>query len=173
MIFYLTIASLFWLLAILPQRFKTIADCAAFLMFFGVAGLRQNTGFDWIVYEQYFLAVAGKHCYTGPQFEPIFWLLSAPLTLISSDVSILFLTISLTNTAILFWFCRRFCGSFALPAALVFCWVYLALEMSVLRQSLAVSALTMALAFLFTRTLPALAMKLLNADPCMNCLHMS
>lgn len=150
MSFYFIIAALLWALAFasLHSNARRYADILALVIFIAVAGLRQHTGYDWMLYEDYFHAIGGHHCYRGPVFEPLYWLINAPLAVITTQVWTVFLLIAALNGAAFLYFCRVFAVGFALPAALYFCWIYLPLQMGVLRQSLAVSAFLIAISAL-------------------------
>lgn len=150
MSFYFIVAACFWSLAFASLRLpaKRYADGAALILFIAVAGLRFETGYDWMLYEDYFHAIGGHHCYRGPSFEPLYWIVNAPFAVLTSQVWVLFLLVAGLNGAAFWYFGRVFGVGFALPAALYFCWIYLPLQMGVVRQSLAVSAFMIALAAL-------------------------
>jgi len=160
---YFIFAAIFVLLALGHYRFRKwskVIDMTALLLFIGIAGLRYQTGYDWVVYEDYFYAIYDStRCYQGPAMEPLYWLFNVPLSLLGLDVSVLFIVIASLNGVIFYFFCRSFGVGFAYPAAFYFSWIYLALQMGVLRQSLAVSFFLIAcMAFLqrsYGRTLLA------------------
>lgn len=149
MIFYYSIAALLWLLAyatILRPDYAQRAHQAALVIFIAVAGLRFETGYDWIAYERYFKSISdADYCYKGPVMEPLFWVLAKLVALVSHDVQLLFFIITTINAVVLWRFCRHFQGNFAIAAATIFGWIYLTLYMGTLRQSLAVCAFLLAL----------------------------
>lgn len=142
MIFYFTIAIVLWLLAwttIARPAHAHLAHRTALVIFIAVAGLRFETGYDWLAYERYFQGISdADYCYIGPVMEPLFWALAKLVALFSSDIQLLFFVIILINAAVLWRFCRYFEGNFAIAVATIFGWIYLTLYMGTLRQSLAI-----------------------------------
>lgn len=149
MSFYILAGISFWGLALwslhkrADSRYSDLAALAAFIM---IAGLRYQTGYDWLVYENYFHAVEdSNYCYFGPPMEPLFWGLNVLVSLLGGDIQTLFFVVASFNGMILYIFCRRFAAPFACVAAICFCWIYLPLHMAALRQSIAVSLFLLAI----------------------------
>lgn len=149
MSFYILVGISFWGLALWSLRTRAdsnYADLAALAAFIMIAGLRYQTGYDWLVYENYFHGVAdANYCYFGPPMEPLFWGLNVLINLLGGSVQTLFFIVASFNGLILFLFCRRFAAPFAFVAAVCFCWIYLPLHMAALRQSIAVSLFLLAM----------------------------
>ncbi len=149
MYFYIIAAGMFWILAAsalcAPKR-AIYLHTAAFLLFVAIAGLRYQTGYDWLVYENYIHGVNDPSlCYMGPPMEPLFWLLSALAGITPDATQTLFFLTACFNGIALYLFCRRFAAPFAFVAAIYFCWIYLPLQMAMVRQSIAISFVMLAL----------------------------
>ena len=57
MIFYFAVALILWLFTLLDIQngiLRPLLRVCAFFLLVGVAGLRFDTGYDWMVYEQVF-----------------------------------------------------------------------------------------------------------------------
>lgn len=146
---YFGIAAIVWVLAwvsqMRPQTARAI-DYACLFLFVGIAGLRYHTGFDWFVYSDFFDSQQSwQTCSRGPSFEPMYAGLSALFAMVTSHVAVLFFSIAVFNAVVFYRFCRMMNGSFALAFAFYFCWIYLPLQMGVVRQSLAVSLVLLAM----------------------------
>lgn len=155
MSFYILAGISFWGLALWSLRTRAAAryaDIVALAAFIMIAGLRYQTGYDWLVYEHYFHGVVdANYCYFGPPMEPLFWGLNVLISLLGGDVQTLFFIVASFNGLILYLFCRRFTAPFAFVAAICFCWIYLPLHMAALRQSIAVSLFLLAMLALHSR----------------------
>lgn len=155
MSFYILSGLYFLLLAFWSLQKRTdsrYADFAALAAFIMIAGLRYQTGYDWVVYENFFHGVSdSSYCYFGPPMEPLFWGLNALIHSLGGNIQILFFIVASFNGIVLYIFCRRFAAPFACVAAICYFWIYLPLHMAALRQSIAVSLFLLAMLAVHSR----------------------
>ncbi|WP_460158347.1 EpsG family protein [Pseudomonas sp. S3_E11] len=163
MFFYIGVGFLLWVITI-PGLFvssKTgISFFLALIVFWFICSFRFETGFDWVVYEQYFNAIESSDFLEFPQdvvsMEPLFYLANYLVSRVAGFQLFLFL-VGTFNTYCACRFFRRFDSRVSLGFAFVFCWVYFPLEMGTIRQSIAVSIMLLSMeSFVFGKTKKAL-----------------
>ncbi|KQN57140.1 EpsG family protein [Pseudomonas sp. Leaf58] len=154
MIFYLCVAMALWLMSapsIFSLRSTGISLVLGTVLVWSVCALRFETGFDWMVYESYFNAIAQSPFLAQPQdvvaMEPLFYLLNYLIAQIG-NFQLFLLVVGTINILSAVYFLQRFDIRVVFGLAYVFCWVFLPLELGTIRQSLAVSALLVCLTLL-------------------------
>ncbi|CAJ0896269.1 hypothetical protein R1479_04032 [Ralstonia mannitolilytica] len=171
MLFYAILFVAFWALSLPSLRAKRESAGVVLLLslvFVLVAGLRYETGYDWPVYHaafdqtpDLFALLSGAET-DGPEaslMEPLFLGLMSLVKTLGGNVQALFFVVALFNTIVLVRFLERAGARVALCMAIYFSWLYLSVQMAVVRQSIAVSFLMLAvLAFDQRRPLKALAL---------------
>jgi hypothetical protein len=163
MFFYLGVGLLLWAITI-PGLFvnsKTgISFFLAIIFFWFICAFRFETGFDWMVYEQYFNAIEASDFLEFPQdvvsMEPLFYLANYLVSRVAGFQLFLFLVGTFNTYCACRFFCR-FDSRVSLGFAFVFCWVYFPLEMGTIRQSIAVSIMLLSMeSFIFGKPKKAL-----------------
>lgn len=154
MIFYIGTACLLWLVAArstLNSNGSNFSYIFGALLFWIVCAFRFETGFDWLVYENYFEAVVSSGFMSLPKsvvsMEPLYYLLNLAVSYVGGFQLLLFV-VGTVNAACAAFFFYKFGVRSAFWVAFVFCWVYLPLELGTIRQSLAVSMMLIAIVFL-------------------------
>lgn len=143
--FYLLTALVLWILS--TPRVIGSGESGAGLLFstiiiFLFFAFRYETGFDWMVYQQYFNAVKDSDfmALTGEtvSMEPFYYLLNYIISRVG-DFQLLLFVVATINIICAFKFFRYFNASTTFCFAFVFCWALLPMWMGTIRQSLAVS----------------------------------
>jgi len=154
MLFYLCVALALWLMAtpgILSMRSTGVSLVLGVTLVWFICALRFETGFDWMVYESYFNAIAQSPFLAQPQdvvpMEPLYYLLNYVIAQIG-NFQLFLLVVGTLNIICAAYFLQRFDIRVAFGLAYVFCWVFLPLELGTIRQSLAVSAMLICLVLL-------------------------
>ncbi|MCW8352386.1 EpsG family protein, partial [Citrobacter portucalensis] len=143
--FYLLTALVLWILST-PRVIGGIESGVGLLfstvIIFIFFAFRYETGFDWMVYQQYFNAVKASDfmALTGEtvSMEPFYYLLNYIISR-AGDFQLLLFVIATINIICAFKFFRYFNASTTFCFAFVFCWALLPMWMGTIRQSLAVS----------------------------------
>ncbi|WP_397448109.1 EpsG family protein [Pseudomonas sp. NA-150] len=161
MYFYLIIGLLLWVASIPGLFLKQVSDSRilkllliSVLIFWGVCSFRFETGFDWVVYEQYFDDVGKAPFMRLPagvvSMEPLFYLLNYVVALVGGFQLLLFV-VGTFNTYCVAKFFSEFevDGSFGL--AFCFCWIFLPLQMGTIRQSIAISFVLLAMCYALSK----------------------
>lgn len=156
MYFYLGVGFLLWAIAIPGLFMKTktgISFFLAMMVFWLICAFRYETGYDWVVYEQYFNAVKSSGFLDFPQdvvsMEPLYYLLNYLVSRVG-DFQLFLLLVGSFNTYCACRFFYRFDSRVSLGLAFVFCWVFFPLEMGTIRQSIAVSIMLLSMeSFIF------------------------
>ncbi|MCJ8519288.1 hypothetical protein ABID21_001984 [Pseudorhizobium tarimense] len=141
------------LLALLPTQTadkKWAGDFAALILIL-FAGLRFETGYDWIHYEQFFYAtptviqvILGGA--SVPDYsDPLYLLLNMAVKSVGGGVGVLFIVIAFVSIGIMHVAISRFCRNMALVWLVYFGVVFLTAQMTTLRQALSCSFLIAAL----------------------------
>ena len=156
MVFYLTIAVMLWVFALVTQwrpQTQWVLGLLALALFVAIGGLRYQTGFDWAPYDRYMHAISDASiCFREAQREVGYWALNALVYLAGGTLSAVFFVAALFNGIVYYEFCRRHRAPFTWAAAFYFCWIYLTLQMAVERQAISVSFFLLALLALDQRT---------------------
>ncbi|AMO96995.1 putative membrane protein [Collimonas fungivorans] len=155
MIFYLSLAFVFWLFVLVTEYRKDLYPLLAgivILAFVGLAGLRWETGYDWIAYEQ---AVAAAPTLLRLSFfhlpdalkpmEPLFVILLSTIKTFGGTIQTLYFIVALFNGITFYVFVRYCRANVIFSFAIYFCWVYLLVQMGIARQSIALSFIMLAL----------------------------
>lgn len=135
------------------DRGSRALDYLALLLFIFFAGLRFETGNDWLIYKQDYEIIEFSNFFAYVQestFEPGY----LAITFICSQImsfQLFLLLVSVINGVILHRFCRFFGAGFSGVAAICFCWTYLATNMATLRFSLSTSMVLLAVLFWLER----------------------
>lgn len=153
---YIAALTLFWggaTIALFRKRTDFLLLCVVFVAFVLLADTRYETGFDWPVYELALSeAPALVDLFNGAVLqdtvrlmEPLFLLLLSTLKSFDADIQTLFFVVALFNGAVLIRFFQYTRTNIAVGLAIYFSWAYLVVQMAVIRQSLAVSFLMLAI----------------------------
>lgn len=155
--FYLLVFCALWgLFLISSVRGQTIAyvEYAALAIFIVVAGQRFETGNDWLIYRDHYLALQ-QYGFSGgdnpqfPEFEPLY-VLTAWLSGRIFSFQVFLFVVTAFNGLVLFRFAKFWKASFAGVAAIYYSWIYLATQMATIRYSLAMSFILLALICVLT-----------------------
>lgn len=152
MTLYFVVFVLLWSgFALQATRVRTLdaVDVIALLVFVLVAGQRFETGNDWVIYRDHFIAMQNYMAWGSeqlgdfPSFEPLY-VLTAWIVGIFFDFQTFLLLVALFNGIILFRFSRFWRASFVGVCAIYYAWLYLGTQMATIRYSLAMSFLMLA-----------------------------
>jgi len=124
----------------------------AMVIFVAIAGLRLDTGYDWIAYEAALeeapplinLSFGDLPPLIG-NMEPLFVILLCAIKEFGGSIQILFFVLALFNGLVFYCFVRYCKGCVILAFAVYFCWAYLSAQMGIIRQSIAISFLMLSL----------------------------
>jgi EpsG family len=153
--FYISMALLFW--AFVPiavsstKEHKGLAICSV-VFFIAIAGLRLETGYDWIAYESalndapsiFNFTLSGLPPTIG-QMEPLFIVLLSIIKTLGASIQFLYFVVALFNGIVFYIFVRYCRASVIVAFATYFCWAYLLAQMGIIRQSIAISFLMLSL----------------------------
>lgn len=166
MTLYVTIFAVLWvalLVSTAKGRVWQPLEFGALAIFVLLAGQRFETGNDWVVYRDHFLAIQQFGFEAGssdqfPAFEPLYarlvWIAGSLV-----DFQEFLLLVALFNGIVLFRFARAWGVSFLGIFAIYYAWLYLATQMATTRYSLAISFILLAvIAVLKGRRLTAYAL---------------
>jgi hypothetical protein len=156
---YLVIAVCLWSLAYLEQtpsqHRRSLLHWPALILFIGFAGLRFETGYDWLGYERVLsdtptlreVMECPDRLTEDTQMEPLFAALNVAVKSVGGDLQLLFFVAMLFNGLVIYRFVCRY-GRFPLFClATYFCWAYLTAQMTLVRQSLASSFILLAVLY--------------------------
>lgn len=145
MIFYVGTAVLLWMMSFrsaLGGVGTGFGILFGTLIFWAISAFRFETGFDWMIYEGYFNAVASSDFLVIPtevvSMEPLYYLLNYVVSTLG-DFQFFLFVIGTVNAVCAIYFFYKLGIRVVFGLAFVFCWVYLPLELGTIRQSLAVS----------------------------------
>lgn len=155
MIFYLSLALIFWAFVLIAEHRKDLHQllvAAVTIAFVMLAGFRWETGYDWIAYEQALAAAPSLFQLSFAHLpdalrpmEPLFVILLSTIKTFGGTMQSLYLIVALFN-GITFYIFVRYCRASVIFAfAVYFCWVYLLAQMALIRQSIALSFLMLSL----------------------------
>lgn len=156
MIAYFSVSLTLWILFLMSislGRDSRALDFIALLLFVLFAGLRFETGNDWLIYKQDYEIIEFSNFFAYAQestFEPLYLAVTFICSQIVSFQVFLFL-VSVFNGFVLHRFCRFFGAGFSGVGAICFCWTYLATNMATLRFSLSTSMVLLAVLFWLER----------------------
>lgn len=158
MVFYLSIALILWLLALLDIKnsiLRPLFRVIAFTLLVGVAGLRFETGYDWMVYDQVFVEIAKNESLINiiSQFnmEPAFIALCKAIDYLGGGLQSLFIVVAVFNFYAILKYLSLTKGSFLFGVSIYFCWIYLPVQMGVIRQSIGCSLVFLAIYYLINQ----------------------
>lgn len=149
MIFYFIIFAILWIgfaLQVAKAGAVSSIDAIALLVFVIVAGQRFETGNDWLIYRDHYIAMQDYLTWGSgqladfPDFEPLY-VLTVWLCGVFFDFQSFLLLVALFNGVVLFQFCRFWKASFVGVSAIYYAWLYLGTQMATIRYSLAMSFL--------------------------------
>lgn len=154
MIAYVATLGFFWCLVLIDLlvggRTK-LTSWVALALFILFAGLRYETGNDWVVYREYYNVASISDLLDFPEgfpyFEPLYVVLNVVLSTFLDFQWLLFF-VTLFNGFILYFFCTYFKGSFPFLCTFYFSLVYLPTQMATIRYSLALSFVLIGLLFI-------------------------
>ncbi|UBM11717.1 EpsG family protein [Cupriavidus metallidurans] len=152
MTFYLVVFALLWLgVFFSTARGEILIDfeLLALIAFILIAGQRFETGNDWLIYRDHYIALQNFGLDAGenpqfPVFEPLYALLVWMIGYLF-DFQIFLLLVALFNGIVLYRFARAWRASFLGLFAIYYAWIYLATQMATIRYSLAISFVLLAL----------------------------
>jgi hypothetical protein len=152
---YFSVSLTLWILFFMSislgkdSRDSRALDFCALLLFVLFAGLRFETGNDWLIYQQDYESIELSDFFSFVQessFEPLYLAVTFICSQVVNFQAFLFL-VSVFNGSILYRFCRHFGAGFSGVGAICFCWTYLATNMATIRFSLSVSLVLLAVLF--------------------------
>lgn len=156
MFFYLLVGSLFWLGAIInfnKTAYTNYINITFIFIFILIAGLRYQTGFDWLVYEYNlthdlrieYLLCRYKNGMLQTNMEPLFRVLLNIIEYFKGGLFHLNIIVASFNGYCIYQFLKKANANILFSLAIYFCWVYLPLQMGVMRSSLSLSFLMLAI----------------------------
>lgn len=151
---YISAFSFFWFLffcSVITARRDVLLDVLAFILFVCFAGLRFETGNDWLVYRDNYNALRETSDLVAvftASFEPLYMAVAFFFAHVV-NFQIFSFFVSLFNGVILFKFCQFLQVSFSGVAAICFSWVYLATYMAATRYSIAISFILLSLIYIY------------------------
>jgi len=148
--FYLGIA---WILGVagvlssLARRHIPLLSAIMICLFWAVAALRYDTGFDWLVYKNYFNQFLGIPPVGSDivPMEPLYRLLNIIVAAVFAHFQMIFLIVATFNVWVATRIIRNTRANVLFCLFFYFCMIYLPLQMGVLRQSIAVSLVLLAM----------------------------
>lgn len=155
MSFYFSIAIVFWLFTLLnieDSPLQPLLRACVIILFIAIAGLRFETGYDWMVYENVFVAMTKGEGITNVvsnfQMEPAFIFLCQVVSFFGGGLQSLFMVVAIFNTYAIHKYLSLTKGAFFLAVSIYFCFVYLPVQMGVIRQSIGCSFVFLSIYFL-------------------------
>jgi hypothetical protein len=160
LIFYLSFGLIFWIFALVSVGLNyqhKILVAAAIIAFVMLAGFRLETGYDWMAYEQALTDVppfsdlsfadlfSGGLPDTVRLMEPLFIVLLSMIKEYGGTIQTLYFIVALFNGLAFYAFVRHCRANVILAFAIYFCWLYLPVQMGVMRQSIALSFMMLSL----------------------------
>jgi hypothetical protein len=154
MTFYLAVFCVLWglfLVSTVKGNGIFSLEYVALIVFVLVAGQRFETGNDWVIYRDHYLALqefgfSGGDSPQFPTFEPLYvltvWLFGKIF-----DFQIFLFFVAAFNGIVLFRFVKSWGANFCGVAAVYYSWIYLATQMATTRYSLAMSVILIALMY--------------------------
>lgn len=152
---YIIVALLLIALALLDveyPRLRPACAAASLMLVTAFAALRYQTGYDWLVYEDFFNSTVDLETalYRGipPQdrpMEPLFYALNMLIKSIGGSLTLLFAIVAVFNCYVIHVVTRRISDGQSLMWALYFALVFPIAQLSIIRQSLAASFVLLAL----------------------------
>jgi transmembrane protein EpsG len=127
-----------------------------FLIFWLVAGLRFETGVDWLYYKNFFQRVEpigevlSGHSYqfSETRFEIGFKILNSLVKSFTDDVQWLFIIIAFITNILLFLSLRRYSNYLYISLLIYFCSIYFILDMSGIRHCISLNIFLYSIQFL-------------------------
>ncbi len=160
LIFFLLCIGCYISLSIDGHRYEKPFYIILFVLFWLTAGLRFETGMDYFsyqtTYEQTFtLSQAAKYGRMGDfNMEPGYVFLSSIFKSMGAEINMMFLFISLITSLLLFTSFHRYINKYKFFALLVyFSFVYFILDMSGVRQAIAVNIFLYSIRFIYEKKL--------------------
>ena len=152
MTFYLVVFCALWglfLVSAIKGHELVALEYVALAIFIVVAGQRFETGNDWLIYRDHFLALqefglGGGDSAQFPAFEPLYVLTVWAFGKFS-NFQFFLLVVAAFNGFVLFRFAKIWGASFCGLAAIYYSWIYLATQMATTRYSIAISIILIAL----------------------------
>ncbi|RDK12133.1 EpsG family protein [Cupriavidus lacunae] len=156
MMFYLVVFALLWFALYYSAAKGEISEpleVMALVVFVLIAGQRFETGNDWLVYRDHYIALQnfgleGGNSEQFPVFEPLYVLLVWMAGRLF-DFQTFLLLVALFNGIVLYRFAKAWRVSFLGVFAIYYAWLYLATQMATIRHSLAISFALLALIAIF------------------------
>lgn len=153
MIFYLAVFVLLWVLFLFSAargRDSIVFEYFALAIFVLVAGQRFETGNDWLVYREHYVALqelglrGAAASGDFPAFESLYvvtaWLFGKLF-----DFQLFLFAVAIFNGVVIFRLARFWGAGFSGLCAIYFAWIYLATQMATTRYSIAISLILLAL----------------------------
>lgn len=149
--FYFFIAILFGAASVfsgITSRRTPALNTLLLIIFWSIAALRYDTGYDWLVYKNYFNQFFENSF--GPStgivpMEPLYRLANYLIAITLGDFQFIFLAVATFNTWAISKLLKEANTNKALCLFLYFCTIYLAVQMGVTRQSIAISFFLLAI----------------------------
>lgn len=163
MFWYLFVLAALALLALAERGHTRAAGIAAAAILAGMAGLRYETGFDWVEYEYLFtftppLGVTNTYLGVGTvDVEPGYEFAMSVFKLFGLGFQTFLFAIAAVNFIAIYHLCRRYTYHIALVLIWYYGFIFIAGQMSTIRQCLSISFIMWAL-LLRERDRPATAL---------------
>ena len=118
-----------------------------FLVFWLVAGLRYETGTDWMTYTQFYNQIdniaevfgGSSYVLNDSPFEIGYTLVNSVLKVFTDNIQWLFLLIAFVTNLMLFFSLKKYSSHIFISLLIYFCIIYLILDMSGIRQCIALN----------------------------------
>lgn len=163
--FYLQILLILILFATLDIDFKFNANSRnlilffLFIIFWLVAGLRYETGVDWLGYTKFYTKIGSLTRILGgeiailknSEFEIGYTLLNVIFKVFTDNVQLLFLIIAFFTNVMLFSSLKHFSGHLFVSLMIYFCTMYFVLDMDAIRQCIALNLFLYSLNFIIEK----------------------
>lgn len=155
MIYYVVFLCCFWILASYEHFYqKDAAWIVSLVLFVAIAGFRLETGWDWMTYEYYFNQLQSIANIQGADLsmELGFNFIIFILKFFNLNFQYFLFCVSLlTALSIWFFFAVLVPQRIAFALAIMYSFIYLALDMTMMRQALSCALVLVAMAFLIKR----------------------
>jgi hypothetical protein len=142
----------------LNQQSRDLAFFILFMAFWLIAGLRYETGVDWPYYDSYFRDIRlipvlrdALNLKFYDQYEFGYILLNAVLRVVTPNVQWLWILIAFVTNLLLFSSIRKYSGHIFLSLLLYFTTIYFILDMSGIRQCIALNIFLFSLRYVQRR----------------------
>ncbi len=167
------ILSLFCVISLtnIPARYKIACYWLSFLIFVFTAGFRFEIGTDYFSYQDIFNKtnrlgeITSLNTISEVPAEPLYLLLNSLFKTLNLNLNLMFLCISIFTSTLLFNSLSQYLGRYKFLALVTyFSFVFFTLDMSGIRQSIAVSIFFFSFRFIISKSFPKFLFSILIAS---------